>query len=126
MGSAWLMLVGIVSFVFKTAFTCIEDYSILEILVPGLTVCIRSFYCIWSCILAWARYFKLKTLSVEYLVVVESWRGCIEPYFLSSICFVVIGSCLLSPLRPLVQIRNYSAGSNSSGIVTDVHTRWTC
>jgi hypothetical protein len=40
-------------------------------------------------VLTWSRNLKLKTLAVEYLVELESWRGGIEADFLSGRHFVV-------------------------------------
>lgn len=48
-------------------------------------------------VLAWTRHIKLQTLSVEYLVVIESWRSLIETDVFAGENFVISGSALGSP-----------------------------
>ena len=94
-------------------------------LVSRLTEC--SWSLLWILyilinVLAWSWYLKLKTLPIEYLIVVESWRCSIKSNSFSSVCLIVWGSGLSSPFLGLSYIGNYTTWTYSSRIISDIHS----
>ena len=80
----------------------VEHNCILDVLVSWL---VEGLWSIWyiSLILVetWSRHFKFKTSAIEYLVVVESWRGCIKTDSSARCGFKI--TCSLLPMFPLIQ-----------------------
>lgn len=125
----WLVLISIVTFALESAFACVKDNCVLKVLVPRLAVCVwsLSLCCIRTCVLSWPWHLKLKALTIEYLVIVES-RWCrIKTNFLSCVSLIISCSCLPRPLRSFVEVRDYSTCSSSCWSIADVYAcgRWT-
>ena len=117
-GSSCLWSVTIVAFILEALLTGIEHHSIFEMLITRLAISFGS--CFASCCLSFriltrARYFELKALPIEYLVIVEPRWSCIKPYPFASKCLIVSSPHLSCPLRALIQIWENSTSTASSG-----------
>lgn len=88
------MLHGLVSWLLESSRS---NQSLCSHLVLWLSLC--SYLLLWlRSILSWARYIKLQTLSIEHLIIVESWRCLIEADVLAGENLVVACTTLVSPL----------------------------
>ena len=101
--------VTIMSFIFKSLFTSIEDNSIFQMFISRLTKSFRSLLTVLFFILSWAWHFKLKTLPIKHLVIIEAGWGSVEPYSLPRKVLIVSCSHLPCPLRPFSHVRDYAS-----------------
>jgi hypothetical protein len=124
--SSWWLDITVETLILESPLTSIENYSIFQVSISGLTVSLRS--SIWLLfihflitVFTWSWNFKLQTLTIEYLISIESRRCHIEAHFLTRESLIVGGPHLLCPLRSFIQVGNHTSCAYSCRIITNVN-----